>query len=1138
MKSRHYFATLVAALSALPAFAQYVATAQAGVAYPALTTPSTIPLVAPGTNDPSDKGRATIALGFTMPFYGRTYSQITVTANGVAFFEPSSAPNSTADFSSNSLIPSGAEPNGVLAPLWDDLWGNNANSALRSQAVTGPNGQGMAIEWFHWNRAFGAFDLTFQIRVWQNGIVEYFYGPLTGSGTTAMTATVGIEAPNGTAGTYGLTGCTNGCAIASFDPTSSGTPISYLRFGPPPGVDLQALGLAVDDITPGAGTLSITTTLSARNFGTVASGNFTYRLYLSQDVVFDAGDTELSPTPRGPLSLSPMSGTTDQVTSTVPLPTSGSWYVMAVVDGDAAVVETNEFNNVAVSSVAYAGGVDLIAQGIEGPPVAGPGDPFTAQVRFTNQGFNTAGTVNVKIWASVDTSISLDDRLLHQTTLAVGGGQQLDQPITFPLASNVPSNDYYLMLQLDDGPAQGAIVEGSDANNTIFSVARTQVRQADLVVTQVRVLDATLPHGETGLAFFGEPIRLEALVTNIGGANAPNVRVDFFLSDNETLNAVTDSFIGEATGLSFAPNTSQWVPVTAPVPTTAVGGALLTPQNYFFFAAAVAPGLVELNPANNFTRAPPTLVRNPAPNLAPLNVRAPLKLAAGEVVPVTRTLANLGNRPSTAAKYRYYVSANEIVTADDLPAMIQGASGEVADGTVTLAVGQQDTATELVKLPANTPAGSLYLGVLLDPDALIAETIEEDNGLAAPRSEVVPLALGLATAALPDALVDQAYEVQLVGRGAAGPFTFRAKLPGELPPGLTLSTDGRLEGTPTQTGLYGITFLVEAGGRVAEARRTLRVSTTTASLVITTGQLPAPVRLFPYAATLGAAGGLEPYTWAVVEGQLPQGLSLRADGLVSGQTTQALGTRYAFTLQVSDAVGNVDRRAYELTVVDAAPFGIQTFELAPAVVGAEYVQQILVANPSGAPVSKPVTWVVSGGALPDGLVAEPSTGELLILSGRPTVAGQFRFRIEAVDGQGRADAVNYLLQVSSVASTLTAELPDVVAPGTQVSATFAANPVVDGARFFVRDGALPPGLTLTEDGVLSGTVPDDAMRATYVFSVGYGLARGSLVGLRTVGISVSDQLPVKKGGCSAVGGLELAGLLALAGLVARRRRRR
>ncbi len=244
--------------------AQYVATAQQGVSYPALTTATLVPLTAPGTNDPRDRGRATVPLGFTFPFYGSTYSSLTVTANGLAFLEPSTGAATDNDFPSNVALPSGAEPNAVLAVLWDDLIGNNTTIALRSQSLSGPNGAGLAIEWRDWNRVFGQFSLTFQLRVWSNGLVEFFYGPLTGSGATALTATVGIEAPSGTVGVNGLASCTTTCAISSFDPASTGTPISYVRFGPAAGVDLQPTRVAVNAIVSAGPNLDVTTALSLR----------------------------------------------------------------------------------------------------------------------------------------------------------------------------------------------------------------------------------------------------------------------------------------------------------------------------------------------------------------------------------------------------------------------------------------------------------------------------------------------------------------------------------------------------------------------------------------------------------------------------------------------------------------------------------------------------------------------------------------------------------------------------------------------------------------------------------------------------------------------------------------------------------
>ncbi|MBL9038910.1 MAG: hypothetical protein JNG84_10370, partial [Archangium sp.] len=197
---RHFFTGLVLAMTASSALAQYVAAPQAGVPYPSLTTSSPVTLVA-STGEPNDRGRATVALGFNFPYYTRTYTQLIVSANGMAFFEPSADPN--ADFLSNVTLPTVTEPNAVLAPFWDDLNGNNPTSAVRQQAVSGPNGAGKAIEWRDWNRAFGAYTLNFQIRLWENGVIEFFYGTMIGSGAT-ITASVGIESPNGASATMPL----------------------------------------------------------------------------------------------------------------------------------------------------------------------------------------------------------------------------------------------------------------------------------------------------------------------------------------------------------------------------------------------------------------------------------------------------------------------------------------------------------------------------------------------------------------------------------------------------------------------------------------------------------------------------------------------------------------------------------------------------------------------------------------------------------------------------------------------------------------------------------------------------------------------------------------------------------------------
>ncbi len=55
------------------------------------------------------------------------------------------------------------------------------------------------------------------------------------------------------------------------------------------------------------------------------------------------------------------------------------------------------------------------------------------------------------------------------------------------------------------------------------------------------------------------------------------------------------------------------------------------------------------------------------------------------------------------------------------------------------------------------------------------------------------------------------------------------------------------------------------------------------------------------AVTLGAAGGLPPYSWSFASGSLPPGLSLSAGGSVSGSPTKA--GSFGFYVRVADSAG-------------------------------------------------------------------------------------------------------------------------------------------------------------------------------------------------------------------------------------------
>lgn len=71
-------------------------------------------------------------------------------------------------------------------------------------------------------------------------------------------------------------------------------------------------------------------------------------------------------------------------------------------------------------------------------------------------------------------------------------------------------------------------------------------------------------------------------------------------------------------------------------------------------------------------------------------------------------------------------------------------------------------------------------------------------------------------------------------------------------------------------------------------------------LNITTDSIPATLVGEPYSTTLEAVGGFPPYTWSIVLGALPAGITLdSATGILSGTPT-VTGT-FNFTVRVTDS---------------------------------------------------------------------------------------------------------------------------------------------------------------------------------------------------------------------------------------------
>jgi len=163
---------------------------------------------------------------------------------------------------------------------------------------------------------------------------------------------------------------------------------------------------------------------------------------------------------------------------------------------------------------------------------------------------------------------------------------------------------------------------------------------------------------------------------------------------------------------------------------------------------------------------------------------------------------------------------------------------------------------------------------------------------------VPPLAIDALDLAV--ATVGSAYGVELVSTGGQSPHTWQIAA-GVLPPGLALSSAGRISGTPQAAGQFSFSIRVADGsGRSATA--SFAVTAVSALRVLTTS-LPEVEAGSAYQATLEATGGMPPYRWTVIEGQLPDGLVLSTGGVVSG--TSPGGSSTSVAAAATDSVGRV-----------------------------------------------------------------------------------------------------------------------------------------------------------------------------------------------------------------------------------------
>lgn len=325
--------------------------------------------------------------------------------------------------------------------------------------------------------------------------------------------------------------------------------------------------------------------------------------------------------------------------------------------------------------------------------------------------------------------------------------------------------------------------------------------------------------------------------------------------------------------------------------------------------------------------------------------------------------------------------------------------------------------------------------------------------------------LSIGTTSIPDAIVEVSYNRALVASGGKPDYTWLIDS-GSLPLGLTLSQAGNIAGTPTIAGTSNFVVRVTDSNNSSATKALTIVVKPAAPLTITTSRLPRGSVGTTYSQNLGASGGQTPYNWSLASGNLPDGLSLnQTTGVISGVPERA-GTS-SFVIKLTDFTSVSVTTTLSLIINPAiSALEIDTESLPDGVIGQDYSRAL-----SAAGGSAPYRWTIINGRLPDGLQLSDDGN----ITGRPTTDGEVSFTVQVTEQSGQTATQVLSIDINPAPQlTILSQNPlPAAAVGVpyryELHATAGAAPYTWVKKKKAKFGTLPGGITLSADGVLSGT---------------------------------------------------------------------
>ena len=597
---------------------------------------------------------------------------------------------------------------------------------------------------------------------------------------------------------------------------------------------------------------------------------------------------------------------------------------------------------------------------------------------------------------------------------------------------------------------------------------------------------------------------------SIGGAVNTGAQTSFITVPTTTTGVFTYTAIC-VNGACVSTGTVVSVSVVNATPTnlppTLVGGGIPSPQS-----ATVNVGF-SLPAANYFTDPngdPLTFAASGLP--AGLSITPGTGVISGApsvsgTFPVTVT-ANDGKGGTVASSFTLNVAPAAVVNQPPFLSGVlptpQSATVGVAFSTTTAGAFTDPNGDPLIFAASGLPTGlsiNAATGVISGVPAVsgtagIVITVSDGKGgsaqgffilnvAPAPVNNQPPMLVGGGIPSPQSATVGVAFSTTTAGAFMdpnGDPLTYAAS---GLPNGLAINpATGVISGVPTTSGLAGVAVTASDGkGGQATSTFILNVFPAPAGNLppsVVNGGIPTPQSAtvgFAYSTTTAGAfsdPNGDPLSYTATN--LPTGVTINpATGFISG--VPSVSGTFGIVVTANDGKGGIAQAVYVLNVAPAP-----TTNFPPTLVGgiaspqSATVGVAFSTTTAGAfvdPNGDPLTFSVAG--QPGGLSIDPTSG---VISGVPSVSGNFPITVTASDGKGGSAQAIFVLNVSpapavNLPPVLLANLPSPqsatvgVAFSTTTAGAFS-DPNGDPLTFTASN--LPNGLTIgLNNGIISGT---------------------------------------------------------------------